>query len=322
MTTLPALLKLQLKSLVPVPERVAELGIGASVAWDEFFAAAIRNPHTRAAYRRAVLRFLAWLEPQGITLPEVRAGHVGMFLDSLPLAAPTKKLELAALRAFFDVMTNRHVTVLNPALSVRGERSQVVEGLTPEITPGQARALLDSIGAASVAELRDRAVIGTLIFTAARAGAVASLTRGALTSDGTQWLLHFHEKGGKRRVIPVRHDLEQMLWDYLAAAGLTNAAAATPLFRTLVADTGRVSVRGLTGGDIGRLVKRRVRAAGLPTDLSPHSFRVCAVTNLLGQGVALEDVQYLAGHADARTTRLYDRRPRAVTRNVVERISV
>jgi integrase/recombinase XerD len=40
------------------------------------------------------------------------------------------------------------------------------------------------------------------------------------------------------------------------------------------------------------------------------------------QGVPLEDVQRLAGHADPRTTRLYDRRDRKITRNVVERISV
>ena len=33
-------------------------------------------------------------------------------------------------------------------------------------------------------------------------------------------------------------------------------------------------------------------------------------------------VQYLAGHADPRTTRLYDRRQKKVTRNIVERISI
>jgi hypothetical protein len=38
--------------------------------------------------------------------------------------------------------------------------------------------------------------------------------------------------------------------------------------------------------------------------------------------VPLEDVQYLAGHADPRTTRLYDRRKKAVTRNIVQRISI
>jgi hypothetical protein len=45
------------------------------------------------------------------------------------------------------------------------------------------------------------------------------------------------------------------------------------------------------------------------------------VTDLLEQNVPLEDVQHLDGHADPRTTRLYVRRRRKVTRNIVERIS-
>jgi integrase/recombinase XerD len=54
----------------------------------------------------------------------------------------------------------------------------------------------------------------------------------------------------------------------------------------------------------------------------PHSFRVMTITDLLEQGVPLEDVQRLAGHADPRTTRLYDRRQKKITHNVVERISI
>lgn len=59
-----------------------------------------------------------------------------------------------------------------------------------------------------------------------------------------------------------------------------------------------------------------------PPALLPHSFRVTTITDLLEQGVPLEDVQRLAGHADPRTTGLYDRRKRKITRNIVERISV
>lgn len=301
---------------------LTELGPAAEFAWDEFFAGIIRNTHTRTAYRRAVHRFLNWLATQNVTLPHVTPGMVGTYLDSLSLAAPTKKLELAALRAFFDLMTQRHVTVLNPAASVRGERFQVLEGVTPEITPTQARVLLDSILPDTVADLRDRAVLATLVFTAARAGAVAALTRGSFEHDGTQSVLRFLEKGGKRRLIPVRHDLEQMLLAYLVATDLTDASAISPLFRSLTGRSGRITDRGLTGADICRLVKRRLRDAGLPPRLSPHSFRVCTVTDLLSQGVPLSDVQYLAGHADPRTTRLYDRRQRSVSRTIVERISV
>lgn len=71
-----------------------------------------------------------------------------------------------------------------------------------------------------------------------------------------------------------------------------------------------------------RKEKRRLREAGLPPDLSPHSFRVTTITDLLDQQLPLEDVQDLAGHADPRTTRLYDRSRRQITRNIVERIRV
>ena len=73
---------------------------------------------------------------------------------------------------------------------------------------------------------------------------------------------------------------------------------------------------------VERMIKRRLKAASLPEVLSPHSFRVLVVTDLLSQNVPLEDVQYLAGHAHPRTTQIYDRRRRHVTRNIVERISV
>jgi integrase/recombinase XerD len=56
--------------------------------------------------------------------------------------------------------------------------------------------------------------------------------------------------------------------------------------------------------DMCRMVKRRMKDAELPAHLSPHSFQVATLTNLLEQGVAQVDVQYLAAHADARTTGL------------------
>lgn len=52
------------------------------------------------------------------------------------------------------------------------------------------------------------------------------------------------------------------------------------------------------------------------------AFRLATITDLLEQGVPLEDVQQLVGHAHPRTTRLYDRRQRRITRNIVERISI
>jgi hypothetical protein len=46
------------------------------------------------------------------------------------------------------------------------------------------------------------------------------------------------------------------------------------------------------------------------------------MTDLLHQGVPLEEARYLDGHAEPRTTGLHDRRQKQVTRNIVGRISI
>ncbi|MBA4066209.1 MAG: integrase [Isosphaera sp.] len=304
------------------PPLVTAAGPAAAYAWEEFLTRHARNPETRRSYTRAVRRFLAWCGDRDIPLAEVRPLHVSDYLDSLPVAPPSKKLHLAALRALFDALVTRHAVPVNPAASVRGERHSALEGKTPEITIEQAKRLLASVDTRTVVGLRDKCVIAVLVYTAARAGAVARLRVRDVVDDGSQRLLRFAEKGGKERLIPVRHDLEELLVAYRAAAGLTDAAGESPLFRTATGKVGRLTENPLTGLDVWRIVKRRLKAAGLPGRLRPHSFRVLAVTDLLSQNVPLEDVQMLAGHADPRTTRLYDRRQRKVTRNIVERISV
>jgi site-specific recombinase XerD len=231
-------------------------------------------------------------------------------------------LHLAALRRLFDALVLRHVVVLNPALSVRGERYQVVEGKTPEISVVDARRLLHSIDTRHVVGLRDRAIIGILIYTAARVGAVAGLRRGDFYCVSDQFCLRFHEQGGKVREIPVRHDLQQYLLAYPATGGQFAGPADAPLFCTALRRTRQLTNRPMSADDMARMLKRRLRDAGLSERLSPHSLRVTTITDLLAQGVPLEDAQYLAGHADPRTTRLYDRRKRQVTRNIVERFSV
>lgn len=307
---------------VALPTMVDRAGPAGRFAWEEFFFAEHHNPHTQAAYLRAVKTFLAWAEGQGVDLPAITPGMVGLYLVGLGGSVAKRNLHLSALRGFFDRLVNRHVVVLNPAASVKGVKETVVEGKTPEITVEQARKLLASVDTATLIGLRDRAILATLAYTACRAGAVAKLRLGDFQCDGVQFVLRFREKGGKSREIPVRHDLEGFIRAYLEAAGLAGGPKDSPLYRAGNGRGGVLSERELDSRVVCDLVKRRLRNAGLPTRLSPHSFRVAAITDLLTQGVPLEDVQYLAGHAEPRTTGLYDRRQKKVTRNIVERISI
>lgn len=322
--------------LVEPPAIVRAAGNNARFAYEEFFSAEIENDHTRRAYRKAVHRFLAHCERLGLELQQVSPAIVGEYVRRLtteprrakgglttprPVSKPTKKLHLAGIRNFFDRLVQRHAVALNPALSVRGPRHSVTEGKTPALTVKQARQLLASIDTRDPVGLRDRAIIAVMVYTAVRAGAVAKLRRRDFYADGRQSVFRFDEKNGKVRDIPARHDLEGFVREYLAASGITGDDA--PLFRSAIRRTKRLSENGMSENDVLRMVKRRFKDAGLPANrLTCHSFRATTNTDLLDQGVPLEDVQYLAGHADPRTTRLYDRRKRTVTRNIVERISI
>lgn len=305
-----------------VPPLIAAAGSSARFAFEEYVFGKLRNKNTRRAYLQAIDQFLSWCQSRNLQLQQISPRVVGAYFDSSELAPTTKNLHLSAIRHLFDELVKRHAIVLNPAAGVRRERHEVVEGKTPEIAVNDVHRLFESFDTDDVIGLRDRAIIGTLVYTAARVGAIARLRYQSFHRARGRSFLRFIEKGGKAREIPVRVDLHQFIADYLTAAGFSESDKSLSLFRATAGRSKKLLVSGMTATDIGRMLKRRMRDAGLPDNLSPHSFRVTTITNLLTQGVSLEDVQYLAGHADPRTTRLYDRREKRLSDNVVDKIAI
>ena len=318
----PLLLEEDHRNEPKLPALIERLGPAGRFVWEEFFQGEIRNPYTRRNYMHAVRTFFSWLDARGVELVRVTPAHVGGYLDVHPGAAPTKKLHLTGIRRFFDKLVVRHLLVLNPAQSVRGPRYQTVEGRTPEISPQDTSRLFASIASTDIVSCRDRAIMALLVNTAVRVSAVAKLRMQDLLRDDPAWSVCFNEKGGKARIIPIREDMRRILSTYLEVAGLEHAPGPSPLFRPAIGKTKTLTAKPIASADIARMMKRRLRRASISSRYSPHSFRVTVITDLLLHGASLADVQNFAGHADPRTTQLYDRRQRRVTRNLVERITI
>src|SRR3954452_24193159 len=261
----------RLRREVAAPEIVREAGPGAEYAYADFFKAKISNSNTRKAYKRAVDRFLVWCQSRRLELRQVTSFVVGDYVehhlvdkDGPPLSPPTKKQHLAALRHFFDNQQIYHGVGINPASSVRGPKYSAREGKTTAFHDRQVRDLIDSVGTGDVIGVRDKTLLMILAYTAARAGAVARLRTMDYITDGRSWFFNLGEKGGKLHQVPARHDLQLQMERYLKSAGLEGRSDKTPLFRTVRKRKRELTDRGLDGNDLLRIVKRRLKGAGLP----------------------------------------------------------
>ncbi len=338
-----------LRSALVVPAMIAEAGNRASRRFLEFFAASIENDNTRLAYHRAVCSFFAWIEEHGIgELADIEPFHVAAYLKALRVseagdraireraaARPTVKQHLAAIRMLFDWLVVGQVLAINPAHAVRGPKHVVKRGKTPVLSEDQARRLLASIKVTktvkaedgferevpSLVGLRDRALIGVMVYSFARISAVVGMEVEDYFANGKRWWLRLHEKGGKRHDMPAHHKLEQFLDKYLDAAGIRDSGK-TPLFRSALGRTGILTDRPMHRIDAYQMVRGRTAAAGLKGKLGCHVFRATGITAYLEAGGTLENAQAMAAHESPRTTKLYDRTGDQITLDEVERIQI
>jgi integrase/recombinase XerD len=290
----------------------------------DFFSSHVRNPHTRRAYLEAVRQFSGFCNQHGIMdLAQVEPVHVAAFVETqLQMhSKPTVKQRLAALRMLFDWMVVGQVIPTNPAHAVRGPKHTQRRGKTPVLQADEARALLDAIDTDSLPGLRDRALIGLMVYTFARVGAAVAMRVEDYFVQGRRGWIRLHEKGGKEHTMPAHHNLDRYLEEYIAAADIAQERKG-PLFRTTKGRSGELTENAMSQPDVWRMIRRRAAQAGIKTEIGCHTFRATGITAYLKNGGRLEIAQQMANHESSRTTGLYDRRNDEVSLDEVERIGI
>jgi site-specific recombinase XerD len=311
-------------SAPPLPALVVRAGGHAQTRFWEFFAANIRNRHTRRAYALAVREFLDWCARAGVaSITDVEPLHVAAYIEQLgrERSAPTVKQRLAAIRHLFDWLVTGQIMPVNPASSVRGPSHSVKRGKTPVLDPTEARTLLDSIDVTKPIGLRDRALIGLMVYSFARIGAAVAMKVEDVYVQKRRLWVRLHEKGGKRHEMPCHHNLEVYLHAYIDGCGLGSDPKGA-LFRTIGRGTGELTPTPLPQANAYAMIGRRAAAAGISTKIGNHTFRATGITAYLKNGGTLEKAAAMANHSSTRTTQLYDRRSDEVSLDEVERVAI
>ncbi len=303
-----------------LPSVVEAAGEEARQKFLEFFLAQISSENTRKAYARATRQFFQWCEGRGLQLGDVGPNVAALYVRSHGGADATIKQHLAALRKLYDWLCVEQVVEENPFTSVRGPKLVRKEGKTPALSSEEVQDLFSAVDEEdTVVALRDGALIGAMLYTFGRVGAVVNMNvEDYAPASAGKKVLRLREKGGKRHRVPAHHKLRERMDRYLEMAGIGDEEEA-PLFQSANRK------KELTGRRLNRrrawdMVKRRARQAGIEKAISPHSMRATGITSFLENGGELEAAQRIAAHSDSRTTKLYDRRDQRIEQGEIERV--
>jgi integrase len=221
----------------------------------------------------------------------------------------------------FGWLVTGGVIPFNPASSFRGPNFSVKRGKTPVLTADEAHQFLDSIETGTLIGLRDRALIGVMVYSFARVSAALGMRVEDYYLEGRRAWFRLHEKGGKRHEVPAHHNADAYLHAYLEAAGIAGEKK-SPLFRSAAGKTQKLTDRPMDPNDALRMIKRRAKAAGLHEAICNHTFRATGITAYLEGGGTIEHAQAIANHESPKTTKLYDRTSDQIDLDEIERILI
>lgn len=272
--------------------------------------ASARSARTIRAYVSAVAHFEHWWEarqhtpfaPEQVTPADVKAYRDELFARQ-HYGAATVNLRLTALKVYFQLA--RAVGAIHESPSARVKMvAQTSAG--PRWLERRTQLAVQRLAEqdASVVvnrphhlwQMRDATVLLLLVNTGLRVAEVVALDVGDVQVKVRSGSVMVRGKGQKQREVPLNAEARQALARWLAVR--PTPADSKALF--LSQKRGRLSVRA-----IERAMVEYGHRAHLEHTLTPHQLRHTFSKRLVEQGVTLDCVATLLGHASLNTTRRY-----------------
>jgi integrase/recombinase XerD len=252
------------------------------------------SPHTVAAYRSDLQRFLAG-HPE---IPGRQAvdRHLGSLLATHAPASIARAA--AAIRGYYRFLHAEGLAEDDVAEGLLGPK---LERKLPKALSRKAMAkLLDHVPEHPLG-IRDQAILQVLYATGCRVSEVTGLRTTSVIRDHR--LLRAFGKGNKERLVPIADVALLWIERYLGEVRPSLRERATQ-------DPGDVLFLSRTGRPLDRIrIYQVVRAAcaraGLAVACSPHALRHSFATHLVAGGADLRSVQEMLGHASLQTTQIY-----------------
>ena len=267
------------------------------------------SPHTIAAYRRDVERFVEFGRVADISSPShLTADHIRQHLRGLSesLGARSVARHLWSIRSFLDFL--RETGRMDRDLGDLIELPRLPKPLPKVVSADDVAAMIDAAANRETTQygearptrltLRDAAILETLFATGARQAELARMRLDDVDL-GNGWIRVFG-KGSRERMVPLGSKARAAIEQYIkhGRPQIQDATGSQALFLSR-------SGQPMDPSAVYRLVQRAAVAAGLSGNVGPHRLRHAFATALLDNGCNLRVVQELLCFKAAATTEIY-----------------
>jgi len=289
------------------------------------------SPNTVRSYRDAFTLLLRYcrdhqdLRPEKVTLDRIDVSLILAFLEHLEkernCGARTRNHRLSALHAFF-----RYLQVENPDRLMQCQRILAI--------PSQRfkRSSVNYLSAADLAVIlsqpdlntangrRDAVLLSVLYDTGARVTELTNINFQDIRLESPAQIL-LHGKGKKTRIVPFLSGTVNLLKEYVKEHGLNLPDRMdSSLFNNRRGE--RLSRSGIRYILTKYTKQACAEQAGIPAQVSPHTFRHTKAMHLLQAGNPVTTIQAILGHADIKTSSIYASADLEMKRRALEKASV
>ena len=261
----------------------------------------VSSPHSKAAYRGALLNFFGWWRERGGTLDRAFVNAYRSAMEAGGKSPATVNQSLSAIKRF--AAESAEMGYLDVAAETAISRIPGVRQLGVRagnwLTGEQATALLEAPDRHSLKGVRDRAILGLLVGAGLRRDECARLTREHIQErDGRPCIVDLVGKGQRVRTVPIPPWVERRVSKWAEMAGIPGGR----LFQ-------RIDRHGnlgeyLCAGSIYGVVREYAAELGF-AGLCAHDLRRTHAKLARRGGADLSQIQFALGHASVATTERY-----------------
>lgn len=244
---------------------------------------------------------------------DVKPHHLAAYLRELReegRSNATISRRIVSIKAFFQYALETGLAPSNPSTRLAPPKS---DRKPPKaLSQSDVARLLEAPVTSDEAGIRDRTMLETLYATGMRVTELTGLDVADVRTDLR--LLICRGSGGRERILPISSMCRDWMVKYLQEARprmVREDGVEPALFINHLG--GRMTRQGFW-----KLIKKHAAAAGVSTEVTPHTLRHSFAYHLVDNGADLRSVQEILGHADLTATQVYQPSSRAKLRDVYD----